>query len=179
MTAGPAGTAPMELNGVEEPMSIRRKVLATGLGLAALLALAACGPTGYRAADFEAGAYGYSDKQVDDDEYAIVVTGNRETGPERVADIALLRAAHIARQESRERFRVLIEQSEALTRHGVAAVPVLLGGVLVAVPIAETDASEPHTVLVIRLLRDDEPPSPGDLDAATIIAEIAPRLEAE
>src|SRR5262245_50057013 len=79
--------------------------------LAALcLAVAACetGPTKYtKGGEFLGSQYGYSDKAMGADEYSIVVTGNPRTGRQQVADIALLRAAHLSREHGRTHFVIM------------------------------------------------------------------------
>lgn len=149
-------------------------------GAAALLALAACGgPTGYSRADpIWTSPYGYSDKQMGDHEYSVVVTGNAETSRARVADIALLRAAHITEEQERTHFVILKQRSEDLVAQRPVTIPIFLGGVPIWFPAGETKTKEPHVVLVIRLLAKDEAATQDALDAAAVIEEIEPRLSA-
>jgi hypothetical protein len=149
--------------------------------LALVLPLAACaGPTGYtKASAFWAVRYGYSDSNIGDDEYSVTVTGNPDTSKERVLDIALLRAAHIAEEQKRSHFVILSKSTQELSRYWPITIPVASGGAIVSLPVGETHRKEPHVVLLIRLLPNDRPPPADALKAADVIAEIAPRLGEE
>jgi hypothetical protein len=138
-----------------------------------LLMAAGCGPTGYTKAGFFAGAYGYSDKSVGADEYAVTVTGNESTSRERVANIALLRAAHLAADQGRTHFVIITKSTQQLERYGVVSLPI--PGAFI--PVGETQMHEPHAVLIIRLLPNDQAPPAGAIKAADVIAELGPRLE--
>jgi len=151
-------------------------------GLAACAAPSA-GPTGYSMADADRGAsYGYRDKEIGDGEFSIVATGNRLTGKERVAEIALLRAARIAEERGRTHFLILNQKSERLqntqTQNAVIFLPAFAGfpGTLAPIPVGERTTMEPMTVLLIRLLplRGEYPRDA--VNAAQVIEHLASKL---
>ncbi len=134
----------------------------TSAALILLALIAACGPTGYT-------SDAYSDRPMGNDEYAITVTGNSQTTRERVADIALLRAAYLATEQKRSHFTILNKSSQQLSGESVVMAPVL------SVPVP-TPYSFPHAVLLIRLLPNDQPLPPNAVDAARVIAQVGARL---
>jgi hypothetical protein len=146
-----------------------------------LLAVVGCtpmygGPTGYTKADPSwGGPYGYSDKNIGSDEFAIIVTGNPKTSKERVADIALLRAARLADEQKRTHFVILNRSTQQL--EGYATVNLFVGAPLIFLPVGETPKQEPHAVLVVRLLPNDQPRSDDALKTADVIAELSPRVD--
>ncbi len=142
-----------------------------------ILALIGCsGPTGYvESASFLGGQYGYTDKNIGDDEYAITVTGNPQTSMERIADVALLRAAHLADEQKRARFVILNKSSQQLQGYQIITIPI--GPPVFFLPVSETPKQEPHAVLIIRLLPNDQPLQADAIDAARVIAELGPRLQ--
>lgn len=139
----------------------------TGTALFLLALIAGCGPTGYTRANDS--AYGYDDRPMGNDEYAITVTGNSQTSQERVAGIALLRAAHLAMEQQRTHFAILSGSSQQFARQSVVITPI-------GVPLI-TPYNVPHAILLIRLLPNDGPHPPGSVDAATVIAGVGPRLK--
>ena len=106
----------------------RRQIEKIALGIVSLT-LVACapiypGPIGYTKADPVWGTkYGYTDKPIGKDEYSVVVTGNPKTSKERVVDIALLRAANIAKEQKRTHFVILNQISEELRTHEMVSAP--------------------------------------------------------
>ncbi|MGD9879236.1 MAG: hypothetical protein AB7O82_07140 [Reyranella sp.] len=103
------------------------------------------------------------------DEYAITVTGNPQTSQERVADIAFLRAAHLAMEQRRTHFAILNRSSQKFARQSAVITPV-------GVPLI-TPYNVSHAILLIRLLPNDQPYPPDSVDAAKVIAEVGPRLK--
>ena len=144
------------------------------------LAVAACAePTGYTETDPVWGQpYGYTDKQIVEDEYSIVVSGNPKTSRERVADIALLRAAHLTEEHGKTHFLILNQVSHELAAYQLDTIPVALGGALVWLPVGERETKEPHALLIIRLLETGTPPPENAHSAAAVIEEVGARLEA-
>jgi hypothetical protein len=144
--------------------------------------LAGCAqPTGYTKASSSfltaTKGYGYSDKRINGDEFSIVVLGNPSTSKARAAEIALLRAAHLTKEEGRTHFTIIRQREETTESVVTTSVPLFLGGVFVMVPVGEQTAKEPMAILLIRLLPSQAVPSRDALDAAAVIEEMARRLE--
>jgi hypothetical protein len=158
----------------------RRQIEKIALGIVSLT-LVACapiypGPIGYTKADPVWGTkYGYTDKPIGKDEYSVVVTGNPKTSKERVVDIALLRAANIAKEQKRTHFVILNQISEELRTHEMVSAP--LGGLLVWVPIAERETKEPFAVILVRLLPNDTSQLKNAFDATAVIEEVGTRVK--
>lgn len=149
--------------------------LLTGSGLLAVLGvagLAACstmhfGPTGYVKADPTWGSrYGYADKAMGSDEYSVVVHGNPKTSKRRAAELALLRAAHLTREQGRTHFSVVAGLARESDAEALISVPLFPA---VIVPVAQKTRQEPVAVLVVRLLPADEAASADALAADTVI----------
>lgn len=133
------------------------------------------GSTGYTKANPIWGIkYGYSDKAIGEGEYSVVVTGNLHTTREQVADIALLRAAHLAREHDRTHFTILTQATHELTSHELVTAPV--AGLAVWLPVDELDTKEPHAVLLIRLAPRGSAPPEDALNAAVVIQEVGARV---
>lgn len=144
-----------------------------------ILGLLGCAqPTGYTKANppWTAG-YGYSDKRINGDEFSIVVTGNPLTSKPRVAEIALLRAAHLTKEEGLTHFVIIKRKAETLERAELISIPLWFGGPLVPVPIGEKTTKEPMAILLIRLLPLQPAYPPDALNAAEIIEHLAKHLE--
>ena len=166
-------------------MSLR--LIPLGVIAAGLLGCAtpSAGPTGYVKAEGDRGAsYGYRDKAVGDDEYAIVATGNRRTSRERVAEIALLRAAHIAEAHGRTHFQIVTQKAEDLRNTWTDQVLIFLpgpSGVLMPmpIPVGEHTTMEPMTVLLIRLLPDAAAYPKDAVDAAQVVKQLESKLQSK
>ncbi len=81
------------------------------------LLVAACagaGPTPYQPAS-RPGAQGYSEQQVAEDRFRIVVTGNALTSRERVEDYLLYRASELTLGEGYDHFLLLERQTDSNT----------------------------------------------------------------
>ena len=144
--------------------------------------LAGCAePTGYTKASSSfltaTRGYGYSDKRINGDEFSIVVLGNPSTSRTRAAEIALLRAARLTKEEGRTHFIIIRQKEETTESAETISVPLFLGGVFVMVPVGEKTSREPMAILLIRLLPSQAVPSPDALNASTVIEQIARRLE--
>jgi hypothetical protein len=82
------------------------------------LALAACTtPTVFAPMQGASGA-GYAETRIDQDHWRITFRGGSDAGPERVADLALLRAAQLTLQQGDDWFRVTQRYGEALPPRG-------------------------------------------------------------
>jgi len=157
------------------------KILTGSAGVLLVLTLAACsplygGPTGYTKANpLWTTQYGYREKQIDDDEFSVVVTGNPLTSKERVAAIALLRAARLTQEKGKTHFLVIRQKTETVEAEELISLP--LGGLLVWVPVGSRATKEPTAILLIHLLSVQSSYSSDALNAADVIERLAKHLE--
>jgi len=147
-----------------------------------ILGLVGCArPTGYTksASPFFTGAkgYGYSDKRISDDEFSIVVLGNPLTSKARVAEIALLRAAHITKEQGRTHFVIIKQKVETTEKAVPISIPLFIGGVLVPVPVDEKTNREPLAILLIRLLPLESAYPQDALNVADVIEQLTKYLQ--
>jgi hypothetical protein len=147
-----------------------------------ILGLVGCvRPTGYTksASSFLTGVkgYGYSDKRINDDEFSIVVLGNPSTSKARAAEIALLRAAHLTKEQGRTNFVIIKQKTETTEKAVTMSVPLFVGGVLVPVPVGERTDKEPMAILLIRPLPPQPAYPPDALNAAEVIEHLTKHLE--
>jgi hypothetical protein len=163
---------------------VRRRSIVVAALCAGLTACAApsAGPTSYIKADADRGAsYGYRDKEIGDGEFSIVATGNRLTAKERVAEIALLRAARIAEERGRTHFLIVTQRAERLrntrTRQVLIFLPGPAGLIPAPIPVEEQTTMEPMTVLLIRLLPLTTDYPKDALDAAEVIEHLASKFQ--
>lgn len=153
------------------------------LVIALVAALVGCAtqsaePTRYVKADTARGAsYGYRDKDIGDDEFSIVATGNRLTTKERVAEIALLRAARITEEQGRTHFVILKQKAGPLQNIQTESVTLLIAGTFVWLPVGQHTTMEPMTVLVIRLLPLKAEYPQDAVDAAKVVEHLATRVK--
>jgi hypothetical protein len=151
----------------------------TACALPLALLLAGCAvATGYERIDpVWNPTYGYRDRQIAGDEYSVAAVGNVKTTPQRVAELALLRAARLAREQGRSRFLVVQQKVEALSATRTVSLALPIGGLLVPVPVATRARDEPAAALIIRLIPDDAATPPAALDAGRVIEALAPRFK--
>jgi hypothetical protein len=143
-----------------------------------MLGLVGCArPTGYTKASSWPRGYGYRDKRINGDEFSIVVVGNPSTSEARVAEIALLRAARLTKEEGRTHFVIIKQKAETAGRAVTISIPLFVGGVLASVPVGEKTTEEPMAILLIRLLPLQAAYPPDALNAAEVIEQIAKHLE--
>lgn len=171
----------LEVFTAQKTMSAVKAPIGSIILLMILGLLGCAGPTGYSKASssFLTGTkgYGYSDKRINNDEFSIVVLGNPSTSKERVAEIALLRAAHLTKEEGRTHF-VIIKQKAQTTETAIPiSFPLLVGGVLVPVPVGERTDKEPMAILLIRLLLLQAAYQRDSFDAAEVIEQLANHLK--
>jgi hypothetical protein len=147
-------------------------------GAALLAALSGCGaqPTGYERRPSGLGVYGYSDQRVGDDEYTVVAHGDHLTSRERVARIALLRAAHLTIAEGRSRFAVLTQKSELVNLRYSQSILIFAAGNFLPIPVHEAQTQEPDAVLLIRLLPTGATHGAGAIDAAEVVKSLEPEF---
>jgi hypothetical protein len=159
------------------------KFLAWPTGVLLILTLAACGtlhvgPTDYTKANpLWTTKYGYNDKRIGDDEFSIVATGNPVTSKERVAQIALLRAARLTQEEGRTHFVIVKQKTETMGAVELISLPLGGRGLLVWVPVDSKATEEPTAILVIRLLPLQSSYPPDALDSAEVSKRLAKQLE--
>lgn len=135
-------------------------------------------PTGYIKADpLWASRYGYSDKPIGDDEFSVVATGNSLTRRERVAEIAMLRAAHLTKEQGRTHFVILKDKTETLGAEAPILLNLSLSGATALVPIGTQTSQEVTAILLIRVLPPAASYPPEAIDAVETIASLARRLE--
>lgn len=135
-------------------------------------------PTGYVKADpLWTSRYGYSDKSIGDDEFSVVATGNSSTRKERVAEIALLRAAHLTQEQGRTHFVVLKDKTQTLGAEAPILLNLSLSGATELVPIGTQTSQETTAILLIRILPRAAGYPPDAIDAGETIAGFARRLE--
>ena len=168
-------------------VSITKRVMGANKGLIGsviiiiILVLAGCArPTGYTKASSPftgTTGYGYSNKRINGDEFSIVVLGNPLTSKARVAEIALLRAAHLTKEQGRTHFVIIKQKTETTEKAVTMSIPLFVGGVLVPVPVGEKTDKESMAILLIRLLPLQSTYPPDALNAAEVIDHLAKHLE--
>jgi len=158
-------------------MIASQKIAMVWIAAAVALAVGACA-TGYGKRDSYSD-YGYSDKKISDDEFSIVATGNRLTSEQRVAEMALLRAAHLTQEQGRTHFIIVKQAAQSLnvSRTVFLPLPIGSGGMPVTLPVGEGSEKEPLAYAVIRLVPKNTPPPPDAIDAAEVIAQLGKELE--
>ncbi len=170
-----------ELTTAQKTMSAV-KGLAGSIILLMIFGLLGCaGPTGYTKAptSFLSGTkgYGYSDKRISIDEFSIVVLGNPSTSKERVAEIGLLRAAHLTKEQGRTHFSIIKQKTVTAENAVMMSIPLFIGGVLVPVPVGERTDKEPMAILLIRVLPPQPAYPPDALNEAEVIEQLSNHLK--
>jgi hypothetical protein len=160
-------------------VSISRTTSSAVIGLCMAMALlsSCASATGYERASVWNDKHGWRDQQIGPDEFSVVVQGNVHTSTERVARIALLRAAHLTLEQGRDRFEVFNRASTNRAQDIMTTVPVSGGGMTVFVPVETQKFSEPVVVLLIRVFRVDSPPKEGSLDARAVVTALEGALD--
>lgn len=139
-----------------------------------LLATACAGPTGYTKIDAWSPQYGYKDKSLGGGEFTVVATGNSSTPGQRVAEIALLRAAHLTREQGKSHFVIVKQKTQALTAYNAQSVPIIVTGVPIFIPLEPRVEKEPTAVLIIQLVPPD---AAGAVEAGAVIAQLSPHFD--
>ena len=99
--------------------------------------------------------YGYNDKRISNDEYAIIAEGNRYSAADYVAKLALYHAAKVTTRNGQTYFRILKKNDESLTTHEVTTIVVPIAGAgMLYIPVAENAISEPTSILIIEFCED-------------------------
>lgn len=137
--------------------------------------------TGYVKRDDNWGfQYGYSDKKISDDEYAIIFKGNRYSAPNYVAKLALYHAANVTIRNGKNYFHILKKNDANLTTHQVTTIPIPIAGAgILFLPVAETSVNETTSILIIQLCEDQGETQSECINAEKIINELRPIIEKE
>lgn len=139
-------------------------------------------PTGYvKRDDYGGNRYGYNDKKISDDEYAIIVEGNIFSEPDHVAKLALYHAANVTIRNGKNYFRIVKKSDENLPTNMVTtAIPVPIpGSAILFIPVAETSINETTSILIIQLCEVQENSQSDCLSAENIIDALKPIIEKE
>jgi hypothetical protein len=135
----------------------------------------AAGPTGYVAANSSYATYGYSDSAEGGDDYSVLVKANSATSDERVAQLALLRAAHLTLEKGGNRFQIIHSKNLQAQTDRIAALPLGGGGFI---PITVGSDENKLAALIIHVLRPDATPAgPEIIDARRVVADLSPKLQ--
>jgi hypothetical protein len=140
--------------------------------LCLLLVATACAtrPTGYVAAYRSYSTYGYSDNAEGGGDYSILVKANPATSDERVAQLVMLRAAHLTLEKGANRFVVIHSQILCAPSERLAAIY----NIRVSVGTDENKLA----ALVIHVLGPDATPAaPESIDAQRVVTELSAKLE--
>lgn len=162
------------------PLRRPARIGRTSITFAAALGLCACAPaylrpTGYVKTNPDWGTpYGYSVKRIGDDESSVVVKGNPETSKERVAEIALLRAARLTQEQGKTHFLIVQRKTEAMGAHETLTLPLAAG---IWIPVATTPTLEPIAILLIRILPIQSSYPPEAIAAAEVIARLSAQFD--
>jgi hypothetical protein len=120
-----------------------------------LLALGGCAlqPTGYvDAASVHHAPYGYRFTALGGDDYSVFVRANVATARDRVAKIALLRAAHLTLEQGGDRFALI--HADGMSYRYTTLNSVVVGGALL--PVGTAAGENELAALVVHIYR------PGD-----------------
>lgn len=135
----------------------------------------ATGPTGYVAANSSYATYGYSDSAEGGDDYSILVKANSATSDERVAQLALLRAAHLTLEKGGNRFQIIHSKALQAQTDITTALPLGIGGFI---PITVGSDQNKLAALVIHVMRPDATPvGPEAIDAQRVVTDLGAKLQ--
>ncbi|MBJ6727223.1 CC0125/CC1285 family lipoprotein [Geomesophilobacter sediminis] len=133
-------------------------------------------PTGYVKSDPAwSPNYGYRDKPMGGNEFSVSFTGNRHTGAQRAAEIVLLRAARLTREQGGTHFVILKEKARAMEAVQLTTLPVVGAGFAAFVPVREQAALEPTAILLIQVVPGQKPVPPEAVDAQSVIDRLGAR----
>ncbi len=103
------------------------------------------------------GPFGYRDMAMGDDEFAVIVEGNRHSSPDYIRQMALFRAAQITIEQGKRYFTVIHSLNKVIASQSNAPMPMPLPGVgLLIMPVPGRTISEPTSILVFKLLSGEE-----------------------
>ena len=141
----------------------------------ALFVLNACiTATGYQkiGSDAIAPFYGYETKRIGNGEFSIYARGNPQTHYQRIAAIAFLRAAHVAREEGKEGFIVIKSQVDISANPTSVMMPIGPG---IIISVGTRISHEPYSIFIIKPA-DAGPSNKNLVLAKEVIDYFAPRL---
>jgi len=114
--------------------------------------------------------YGYSDSAEGGGDYSILVKANSATSDERVAQLVLLRAAHLTLEKGGKRFIVIHSQSLTVPSEHMA--------VIYNIPVSVGIDEDKLAALVIHVLGPDATQAgPESIDAQRVVTELSAKLE--
>jgi len=160
-------------------LSVNSGILAVIIG-GSIVSLMACSvkPTSYSKSNPGWGSmYGYSDKRINEDEFSVVVHGNPYTSKERVAWIALLRAAYITQEQGKSHFLIVKQMAEQMAAADTVTIPFSLGGPPISLLVGSYETMEPTAILLIRILPTQSQYPSSAIDAAEVIGALSEKLE--
>jgi hypothetical protein len=132
-------------------------------------------PTGYIAANASYATYGYSDSAEGGDDYSILVKANSATSDERVAQLALLRAAHLTLERGGNRFEIIHSKNLMAQTDRMAPLPLSPSAF---VPIRVGSDENKLAALVIHVLRPDATSvGPEAIDAQRVVVDLSAKLQ--
>ncbi len=133
-------------------------------------------PTGYVAANSSYATYGYSDSAEGGDDYSILVKANSATSDERVAQLVLLRAAHLTLERGGNRFEIIHSKNLLAQTDRLTALPLGIGGTFVPIKVGSDENK--LAALIIHVLRPDATPAgPEAIDAQRVVADLSAKLD--
>lgn len=157
------------------------RLLLASLAAGVLVLAGACSPsqtakpTGYEKTDPVWGSqFGYRDQRISPDEYSVIVSGTPSTPAQQVADVALLRAAHITRENGGRHFVVRDAEVSVLSSDETVSAPIL--GLFLWFPVARRSTEEPLAVLLFEIVREGDGSSEGHVLADTVIETLSEKL---
>lgn len=129
-------------------------------------------PTRYERADLKWGKqFGYRDQKISSNEYSVIVKGNPNTDAQSVADLALLRAAHITQDNGAEYFVVKDAKVSVLGSDETVSAPLL--GLFIWSPVGRRATEEPQAVLLFEIVRNDREDKKQYIEAKSVIRKLS------
>ena len=129
-------------------------------------------PTGYETADPKWGKrFGYRERQLSANEFGVIVKGNQNTPAQQVADIALLRAAYISRENGARFFVVRDAEVSVLSSDETVSAPVF--GAFSWFPVGRRPTEEPQAVLLFEIVRGKGGKRRNYVSADTVIKNLS------
>ena len=157
------------------------RLLLASLAVAALTIASACSPsqtappTGYEKADPEWGkTFGFREQRISQDEYSLIVKGNQNTPAQKVADLALLRAAHITKNNGGRYFVVRDAELSVLSSDETVSAPIF--GPFNWFPVGRRPTEEPQAVLLFEIVRENAGSSEDHVSADTVIQNLSEKF---
>jgi hypothetical protein len=129
-------------------------------------------------AGFNSGqSYGYNVKDLGDGEYAILVRASQATPPERLEDIARLRAAHLTLDKGATHFTIIHTSSLTIPTRTDVTIPITIRGAILQAPFASFVDQDKLAVVVVSIRGAAASAVAGSIDARAVVNRLAPVLE--